>query len=119
MKRVLAVAALLAVVAAAVPLAQTNISGVWSLSVQGPQGSFTTDATLTQDGDRLTGKMSRPQGDVELNGTLRDKTVTLLFYVNGPQGKMEVKASAETDGTTMKGSMDFGENKAEFTGTKK
>jgi hypothetical protein len=105
---------------AATPHAQNNgLAGAWDLNVNGPQGSITVGATFKQDGDKVSGTLSSPQGEVECSGTIKGKELSLAFTVQTPQGPIDIRMTAEVDGASMKGVMDFGQGTADFTGTRK
>jgi hypothetical protein len=100
-------------------LAQSEVSGGWSLVINGPQGAIDSDASLTQDGDKVTGMLSSPQGESAVSGTMAGSTLTLGFNVATPNGPIDVKMTAEVSGSEMKGTLDFGMGTADFTGKKK
>ena len=100
-------------------LAQSSVAGDWSLVINGPQGAIDSDLTFTQDGDKVTGTMSGPQGDSAVTGTLAGSTLTLAFNVVTPNGPIDIKMTAEIAGADMKGTMDYGMGTADFTGKKK
>ncbi len=74
---------------------------------------------LTQDGDKVAGTISSPQGETKVAGTMTGKTMALQFTVQTPQGNLDIKVTAEVNGAEMKGMMDFGMGQADFTGKKK
>jgi hypothetical protein len=104
---------------AAAPFAQTDISGDWTLTINGPQGALDTEASLTQAGDKVTGKFSSQMGETSVEGTMSGSTLALAFNVVTPNGPIDVKMTAEVAGAEMKGMIDFGMGTADFTGKKK
>ncbi len=84
-----------------------------------PQGPINATATLKQDGEKVTGTFSGPQGDVETTGTVKGNTLSLAFSVNTQQGALSITLNGEVTGTSMKGVLDFQMGTADFTGTKK
>lgn len=105
--------------AAATSFAQSSVAGDWTLTINGPQGVIDTEASFTQDGDKVTGTMSGPQGDSDIAGTLTGSTLSLSFNVVTPNGPLDIKMTADVNGTEMKGTLDFGMGTADFTGKKK
>ena len=76
-RRILAgVCALMLVAGAATPFAQTDISGNWTLMINGPQGAVDAEATFKQDGDKVTGTMSSMAGETNVAGTLTGSTLS-------------------------------------------
>jgi hypothetical protein len=119
MKRVLSLAFVGLLALTAVPFAQTDVAGNWDFNINGPQGPVNANAALKQDGEKVTGTFSHPQGDSEVEGTMKGHTLSLTFSVNTPQGALTVTINGEVEGTSIKGVLDFGMGTADFTGTKK
>ena len=119
-RRILAgVCALILASAVVAPAAQADISGNWVLTINSPQGAVDADATLKQDGDKVTGTMSSMAGETNVAGTLSGSTLSLAFNVVTPNGPIDVKMTAEVSGSEMKGVVDFSMGTADFTGRKK
>jgi hypothetical protein len=112
-------ALVLAIVSVTVPYAQTDVTGAWELTINGPQGSITADASLKQTGDKLTGTFSSPQGEVEVAGTVTGNALRIQFNVATQQGPLDIIMTADIDGDSMKGVIDFSMGTADFTGKKK
>ena len=66
--------------------AQNSVAGSWELSINGPEGPITATADLKQDGEKVTGSITSPQGSTELSGTFSGNTLSLAFQVQSPQG---------------------------------
>ena len=99
--------------------AQGSVAGAWELSINGPEGPITAKADLKQDGEKVTGTITSPQGTVDLAGTYKGKTVNVAFKIESPQGPLEIKVNGEVDGNKMKGMIDFGMGMADFTAERK
>jgi hypothetical protein len=120
LQRILAgVCALILSAGAVAPFAQTDVSGSWTLMINGPQGPVDAEATFKQDGDKVTGTMSSMAGETNVAGTLSGSTLSLAFNVVTPNGPIDVKMTAEVSGEEMKGVVDFSMGTADFTGKKK
>ena len=119
MSRLLLVCAAFVLVLNVAIAAQGNVAGAWDLSINGPQGVIAAGATLKQDGDKLTGTITSPQGDAPMTGSVKGSTITLSFSMAGPDGPLEIKINGEVSGDTVKGMLDFGMGQADFTGTRK
>ena len=99
--------------------AQADIDGDWDLSINGPEGPITAMASLKQNGEKVTGSITSPQGAVELAGTYKAKKVELAFQIQSPNGPLDIKVNGDVDGADMKGIIDFGMGMADFTAKKK
>jgi hypothetical protein len=99
--------------------AQNSVAGSWELSINGPEGPITATADLKQDGEKVTGSITSPQGSTELSGTFTGKTLALAFQIQSPQGALDIKVNGEVAGSDMKGVIDFGMGMADFTAKKK
>ena len=119
MSRLLSLLVVVGVVFTAALAAQNSVAGSWDLAINGPEGPITAGAVLKQDGDKISGTLTSPQGEVQVAGTMTGKTMALQFTVPTPQGNLDIKVTAEVNGSEMKGMMDFGMGQADFTGKKK
>ena len=118
MFRRIATAVALAFALTSAALAQ-SVAGAWDLTIVGPEGPITATATLTQDGEKVTGSIDTPQGTAQMAGTLKGKALSMAFTIPGPNGNLDIKVNGEVDGASMKGIIDFGMGMAEFTAKKK
>ncbi len=99
-----------------VQAAAPDVTGTWSLAVDGPHGAGTMALVLKQEGTRVLGTFASGHGpDIALEGELADSTLklesaedghhkiifnaklkddgTLAGYVSGPMGDIEWTAS--------------------------
>ena len=118
MFRTFAAVTVLAVALGTSVLAQ-SVAGAWDLTINGPEGAINATATLTQDGEKVTGKIDTPQGAADMTGTMKGKVLNLSFSIQGPSGPLDIKVNGEVDGASMKGMIDFGMGMADFTAKKK
>ena len=57
--------------------AQTaDAAGTWDINVNTPNGPIAALLVLKKDGEKLTGSIAAPQGEVAVEGTQKDKTVS-------------------------------------------
>jgi len=118
MFRRFAAAVALAFALSSAALAQ-SVAGAWDLTINGPEGAINATATLTQDGENVTGSIDTPQGKAEMKGTFKGKALNMSFTIPGPNGNLDIKVNGEVDGASMKGIIDFGMGMADFTAKKK
>ncbi len=129
MKRILV--AIIAVLAVGRPLDAQNpppqnqekpaatLTGTWALEAHHSAGVSTPTASITQTGDKLTGKYTGSYGDSELTGGIKGQEFTFSVEI-GTEQKVRVVYTGTLDGNTIKGSLTMGEmGEGTFTGTRK
>ena len=119
MRTLLAAAAVLALAAGA-RAAAPDVSGTWTVAVEGPHGAASMSLVLKQDAAKVTGTFVSGHGpDLALTGEFAEGTLklesadsgdakvifnaklkedgTLAGYVSGPMGDMKWTASREKE----------------------
>ena len=100
--------------------AQTaDAAGTWDVSFNTPNGPIAASLTLKKDGEKLTGSIAGPQGEVALQGTQKDKAVSVNFTVQTPNGPIAIVMSGNQDGDAIAGTMDFGQGQGEWSGKRR
>lgn len=76
-----------------------SADGTWNITTNSPMGSQQSTLILATDGGALTGKMSGPQGDIEIqDGTADGDNLTWKAQVTQPMAiTLEVAATVEGD----------------------
>lgn len=98
----------------------TDAAGTWDVSFNTPNGAITAALTLKKDGDKLTGSIAGPQGEVAVEGTQKDKAIVVNFSVQTPNGPFAIVMNGNQDGDAISGTMDFGgQGQAEWTGKRR
>jgi hypothetical protein len=125
-------AAVIALAAAAAPLAAQDpkppqaqekpaatMTGTWAIEAHHSAGTSTPTVTITQTGEKLTGKYVGSYGEAVLTGTIKGADFTFTVEI-GTEQKVEVVYTGTLDGNTIKGSMTMGEmGEGTFTGKRK
>lgn len=83
-----------------------GINGKWKATVEGPQGSMEMTYTFKVDGETLTGSISTPMGDLEINngkvnGNEFSFDIDMMGTAMPNKGKLEgdvIKLSMEMPG---------------------
>jgi hypothetical protein len=97
-----------------------DAAGTWDVSFNTPNGAITAALTLKKDGEKLSGSIAGPQGEVAVEGTQKDKAVVVNFSVQTPNGPIAIVMNGNQDGDAIAGTMDFGgQNQAEWTGKRR
>ena len=90
--------------------AQTDLSGMWTLTIQSDQGGQPLPITIVQDGESLTASGEAPQfGPIEMKGTLDGSDVLFEWdlYIEGTELNIVFMGTIAEDGT-ISGTADFG-----------
>ena len=98
------------VLAPADGVAQVDLSGMWTLTVQSGQGDQPLPITIVQDGEKLTATGEVPDlGPIEMTGTIDGSTVQFEWdlYIEGMELNITFTGTVADDGT-MSGMADFG-----------
>jgi hypothetical protein len=103
-----------AAIAMAVTVAADGVAGKWSMTVDtGPAHGITTmGLTLEQDGNKVTGTLQSPHGDVPVSGELAKGALTLAT-TDSSEMKATIHGKLSDDGklagylSTTRGDMKF------------
>jgi hypothetical protein len=100
--------------------AAQSLSGAWDGSMNTPGGARPVNLVLVQDGEKLTGTVKRPTGDVPLEGTVKGSEVRFRYMINYGGNPIAMEVTATLAGASeMKGSVDIaGQVKEEFSATR-
>ncbi len=104
MLRSFTVAVLITLGGGLLAMAQTDVSGSWTLTITSDQGSNPAPMMLEQDGDMLEGTF----GESALEGTITGSEITMTSEIDSPVGPMTLTFTGMVDGSDMKGTVDFG-----------
>ncbi len=91
-------------------VAQTDLSGMWLLTVQTEQGDNPLPVTITQDGQNLTATGESPDvGPIEMKGMIDGSDITFEWNldIEGMELNILFMGTVADDGT-MSGTLDLG-----------
>jgi hypothetical protein len=96
-----------------------SADGTWNTTMNTPMGAQNGTMTLTTDGNTLSGKLSGPQGEIDLeDGTVDGDNLTWKASITSPMA-MTLEFSATLNGDEMSGDVKLGAfGNATFTGTR-
>lgn len=96
-----------------------SADGTWNTTMNTPMGAQNATLTLASDGNALTGKMSGPQGEMELeDGAIDGETLTWKASITTPMA-MTLEFTASVSGDEISGSVKLGAfGDATFSGTR-
>jgi hypothetical protein len=98
----------------------TDLNGKWDIKlIIAGMGEVPATAVIKQDGDKITGTMSGPAGDLALAGTVTGRTVKIDFEAETPQGKLPVTMTGDMGATSVTGKASIaGLGEADWTATR-
>jgi hypothetical protein len=110
MRRVASILSGLVLAAAAFTLAaDLDVSGKWKITSKSQRGERTFDATMKQDGEKLTVTQKDREGnDVTAEGTVKAGEITWTMKRTTPMGEMVITYKGKVEGKTMSGTSDLG-----------
>ena len=110
MLRSLTVAVFITLCGGLVAMAQTDVAGSWTLTIDAGQGGANdTPMMIEQDGDMLKGTYGAADAASPIEGTITGNEITFTSEIEAPQvGPMKLTFTGMVDGANMKGAVDFG-----------
>jgi hypothetical protein len=96
-----------------------TMTGTWAIEANHSAGTSTPTVSITQTGEKLSGKYVGSYGEAPLTGTIKGGEFTFRVEI-GTEQKVEVVYTGTLDGDTIKGSLTMGEmGEGTFTGKRK
>jgi hypothetical protein len=120
MKNILATVLTAFVLVGAVSAQAPNATGTWDINLTTPNGPMTVALVLKKDGEKLSGTIAGPQGEVAVEGTQKDKAIVVNFSVQTQNGPFAIVMNGNQDGDAAAGTIDFGgQGQAEWNGKRR
>jgi hypothetical protein len=76
----------------------TGFGGKWDVMLKTPAGDMPANATLKDDGGKLTGTFGSQLGEVPVTGTAEGKALKMTIVAQTPNGDMTVVLTGDLDG---------------------
>jgi hypothetical protein len=97
-----------------------TMTGTWAIEAHHSAGVSTPTATITQTGEKLSGKYVGTYGESVLTGSIKDNKDFTFSVEVGTEQKVTLVYTGTLDGDTIKGSLTLGEmGEGTFTGKRK
>jgi hypothetical protein len=89
--------------------AQTTVAGDWDITIQSMQGTNSVRVTFKQDGEKLSGTLRSPMGELPFEGgTLVGNDLKFAFTVPVQGQPLEITMTGKLDGESIAGKAQFG-----------
>jgi len=96
-----------------------TMTGTWAFEVHHSAGTSTPTVTITQTGEKLSGKYVGTYGESVLTGSIKDNKFSFSVDV-GTEQKVTLAYTGTLDGDTVKGNVTMGEmGEGTFSGKRK
>lgn len=82
-----------------------NVSGNWTVSIQGEHGARAQTMSIQQDGKNLSGSIQDNRGKEDLQGSIAGNDIHFSVSMNTPRGAMTLDYSGKVNGDSMKGTI--------------
>lgn len=109
MRRLPLISFLFLVLCATTVVAQSpNAAGTWDGTLTSPQGTFSVQLILKQDGEKLSGVVKGERGEIPVEGTTNGKDIKLKYTIKFQENDMLITLTGVQDGASIKGTADYG-----------
>ena len=96
--------------------AAQSVAGEWDASMNTPGGPRPFKIVFVQEGEKLTGMVKRPTGDVPLEGTIKGTAVKFRYVISYNGNPLTMEVTTTLSGNEMKGAIDIaGQMQDEFS----
>jgi len=89
-------------------LAQVDVTGDWTVTVESPQGTTSIDAAMKQAGEDLTGSITSPMGSVDFKGKVIKDALNVNYTLNLQGNSIEITMTGTVAGDSITGNLNFG-----------
>ena len=87
--------------------ATIDVTGVWDMVVESPQGAMDIVGTFKQEGEKLTGTQAGQMGEVALEGTVVGNEIRYVINIDMGGQQMSIAFAGKVEGDTMTGVFEF------------
>ena len=90
------------------PPAAVDVTGVWDMSVETPNGIIENVATLKQEGEKLTGTLASQMGEIAMEGTVVGSEIKWVLNIDMGGQQVAIAFAGKVEGETMTGIFEMG-----------
>ena len=88
--------------------ATVDVTGVWDMSVETPNGVIENVATLKQEGEKLTGTIASQMGEIAMEGTVVGSEIKWILNIDMGGQQMAIAFAGKVEGESMAGLFEMG-----------
>jgi hypothetical protein len=88
--------------------AKVDVTGVWDMSVETPNGTIENVATLKQEGEKLTGTLASQMGEIAMEGTVVGNEIKWVLNIDMGGQQVSIAFAGKVEGETMAGVFEMG-----------
>lgn len=87
-----------------------SVAGEWEGTFNTPGGARPFKAVFSVEGEKLTGTVKRPTGDVPLTGTIKGEDISFSYTITYGENTLTLFFTGKVSGDSMSGNISFGGN---------
>jgi hypothetical protein len=88
--------------------AKVDVTGVWDMTVETPNGAIENVGTLKQEGEKLTGTLASQMGEIALEGTVVGTEIKWVLNIDMGGQQVSIAFAGKVEGETMAGIFEMG-----------
>jgi hypothetical protein len=88
--------------------ATVDVTGVWDMVVETPQGALENVATFKQEGEKLAGTLTSQMGEIALEGTVVGNEIKWILNIDAGGQQMSIAFAGKVEGEAMTGIFEMG-----------
>jgi hypothetical protein len=88
--------------------AKVDVTGVWDVTVETPNGAIENVGTMKQEGEKLTGTLSSQMGEIAFEGTVVGNEIKWVLNIDMGGQQMSIAFAGKVEGDTMTGVFEMG-----------
>ena len=88
--------------------AAVDVTGVWDIVVDTPNGAIENVGTLKQEGEKLTGILAGQRGELAIEGTVVGNEIKWVLNIDMGGQQMAIAFAGKVEGETMTGIFEMG-----------
>ena len=82
-----------------------KVAGTWEISIEAPQGTFSSTLVLQQDGSTIKGTLTSPRGEGPVEGSVTGNAIKFTTTRETQYGTFTIEYTGTVDGAAMKGTL--------------